>query len=65
MGADIPAGAWHTLVVLTPHVISFEVKPGPYVGKSDKDIPSWAPQEGDPGAEAYLRWLLKQLPSGN
>jgi cupin fold WbuC family metalloprotein len=65
MGADIPAGAWHTLVVLTPHVVSFEVKPGPYVDKSDKDIPSWAPQEGDPGAEAYLGWLLKQLPSGN
>jgi cupin fold WbuC family metalloprotein len=63
LGADIPAGAWHTLAVLTPFVVSFEVKPGPYVARSDKDIPAWAPQEGEPGARAYLDWLLEQLPA--
>jgi cupin fold WbuC family metalloprotein len=61
LGADIPAGAWHTLVALTPFVVSFEVKPGPYVGKSDKDIPAWAPQEGEPGAGAYLDGLVARL----
>jgi cupin fold WbuC family metalloprotein len=65
IGADIPAGAWHTLLVLSEYAVSFEVKPGPFHGKSDKDIPSWAPHEGEPGAGAYLQSLLDQLPDEN
>lgn len=65
LGADIPAGLWHTLAVLTPDAVSFEVKPGPDLGSSDKDIPHWAPQEGDPRAEAYLEQLLELFPAEN
>jgi cupin fold WbuC family metalloprotein len=48
-GADIAAGIWHTLVVVSPHAVIFEVKPGPYDPISDKDFAAWAPPEGDPG----------------
>jgi len=61
LGADIPAGVWHTLVVLTPFAVSFEVKPGPYFEKSEKEIPDWAPREGDAEAGSYLEGLLRQL----
>jgi cupin fold WbuC family metalloprotein len=63
LGADIPPGVWHTLVVLTPFVVSFEVKPGPYVEKGDKEFPSWAPRESDAEAGVYLEWLVQQLPA--
>src|SRR5579872_4364448 len=36
MGIDIPPGVWHTLAVLTPHAVCYEVKPGPYQAASDK-----------------------------
>jgi cupin fold WbuC family metalloprotein len=62
MGGDVPAGVWHTLAVLTEYAVSFEVKPGPYVGPTDKDLPAWAIDEGQPGSGEYLEWLLRQLP---
>jgi cupin fold WbuC family metalloprotein len=64
LGVDIPPGAWHTLVVLTPFAVMLEVKPGPYVAVRDKDFPAWAPREGDPATGAYMARLMEQLPSG-
>ncbi len=43
LGVDIPAGVWHTLVVLTPFAVALEVKPGPYLAAQGKDFPAWAP----------------------
>jgi cupin fold WbuC family metalloprotein len=57
-GVDVAPGVWHTLAVLTPHAVCYEVKPGPYSAINDKDFASWAPREGDPAAPAYLRSLL-------
>ncbi len=61
LGIDIPAGLWHTLAVLTPHAVCFEVKPGPYSAASDKEFAIWAPREGDSGCVAYLESLLAGL----
>jgi len=61
LGIDIPPGVWHTLAVLTPHAVCYEVKPGPYRASDDKDFATWAPREGDPGAPAYLERLISLL----
>jgi len=57
-GIDVQPGVWHTLAVLSPHVVCYEVKPGPYSAASDKDFAPWAPREGDPRASEYLERLL-------
>ncbi len=61
MGIDVGPGVWHTLAVLTPHAVCYEVKPGPYFAANDKDFASWAPREGEPGVRAYLDWLLASV----
>jgi len=58
IGIDIQPGVWHTMAVLTPHAVCYEVKPGPYSATNDKDFAPWAPREGDAGVPAYLASLL-------
>ncbi len=58
IGADIPAGTWHSVVSLEAGSVFFETKPGPYVPLSDKDWAPWAPAEGSPEVEGYLARLL-------
>jgi cupin fold WbuC family metalloprotein len=60
-GVDIQPGVWHSMAVLTPHVICFEVKPGPYSAATDKDFAPWAPREGDAGTGAYLDGLVSSV----
>lgn len=60
-GVDLQPGIWHSIAVLTPHVVCYEVKAGPYLPASDKDFAPWAPREGDPSAPAYLASLLARL----
>jgi cupin fold WbuC family metalloprotein len=57
-GIDVQPGVWHTLVVISPHAVCYEVKPGPYSAANDKDFAPWAPREGQPGAGAYLESLV-------
>ena len=57
LGVDIQPGVWHSMAVLTDHVVCFEVKPGPYSAARDKGFAPWAPREGDPTAGAYLDML--------
>ena len=61
LGIDIQPGIWHTIAVLTDHVVCFEVKPGPYSAATDKDFAPWAPREGDPSAAAYLDMLVSRV----
>jgi cupin fold WbuC family metalloprotein len=61
LGIDIQPGIWHTVAVLTGHVVCFEVKPGPYLAATDKDFAPWAPREGDPRAAAYLEMLVSSV----
>ncbi|MFN0124509.1 MAG: WbuC family cupin fold metalloprotein [Blastocatellia bacterium] len=59
LGMDIAPGAWHSLVALADTVI-YEIKGQPaggYIQNNDKDFAPWAPAEGDPGADAYVRQL--------
>ena len=37
-GIDIPAGQWHSLEVLEPGTVIFEVKDGPYRALGDEDV---------------------------
>jgi cupin fold WbuC family metalloprotein len=57
VGIDIGAGEWHGLAVLSPHAVTYEVKPGPYSAVSDKHFAPWAPPEGDPGVPGFLTKL--------
>uniref|UniRef100_Q01YX9 Cupin fold metalloprotein WbuC cupin domain-containing protein n=1 Tax=Solibacter usitatus (strain Ellin6076) TaxID=234267 RepID=Q01YX9_SOLUE len=61
LGVDIQPGVWHTIAVLSEHVVCFEVKPGPYSAANDKDFAPWAPREGDTRAAAYLDALVAGL----
>jgi cupin fold WbuC family metalloprotein len=63
LGIDIPPGLWHTLVVLSPYAVCYEVKPGPYSATNDKDFAPWAPREGEAGVGAYLANLNAALRS--
>jgi cupin fold WbuC family metalloprotein len=54
LAIDLPAGEWHSIVVLEPGSIFFETKPGPYVAMSDKDFAPWAPEEKSPQVASYL-----------
>lgn len=57
---EIPALAWHALVVLKPGTCMFEVKPGPYSPVTDKDFAAWAPAEGEePKASALVAWFAR------
>ena len=58
IGIDIRPGIWHTLAVLTPDAVCYEVKPGPYSPLTDKEFAPWSPRESDPGASEYLERLI-------
>jgi cupin fold WbuC family metalloprotein len=57
LAIDLPAGEWHSIVVLEPGSIFFETKPGPYVAMSDKDFAPWAPEENSSEVSEYLSAL--------
>ena len=63
-GIDLEPGVWHTLTAVTPYAVCYEVQPGPWDPATDKEFAPWAPREGDPRAEAYLRELVSE-DSGN
>jgi cupin fold WbuC family metalloprotein len=60
-GVDIKGGVCHTFVVLEDDTVVFEVKPGPYNPKTDKDFATWAPEEGTSEAATYLADLTRHV----
>jgi len=57
VGAEMPAGAWHTFVSLTPGSAFFEAKAGPYAPPGPDELAAWAPAEGAPDAADLVgRW---------
>ncbi|HEY7677338.1 MAG TPA: WbuC family cupin fold metalloprotein [Candidatus Methylomirabilis sp.] len=56
-GAEVPMGAWHTIVALDPGTVAYEVKEGPYDPARAKEPAPWAPAEGDPQVPSYLARL--------
>ena len=59
LAIDLPAGEWHSIIVVEPGSIFFETKPGPYVAMSDKDFAPWAPEENSPEVGSYLSVLTE------
>lgn len=56
-GVDIGPQVWHSMVVLTEHIVCFETKPGPYDPAVPSEFAPWAPREGDPASSAYMQKL--------
>ncbi len=59
--AEVPGGAWHTVVSLAPDTMLFEIKPGPFRPMEEKDFAPWAPREGASGARDVLELWEKTL----
>jgi cupin fold WbuC family metalloprotein len=57
-GMEIEAGIWHSLVVLEPDTVVYEVKKGPYVPLTSDNIAPWAP---DPANKEKVRKYLCEL----
>lgn len=54
LGADIPAGTWHTSFALVPDTVILEAKAGPYHPLTAAERAPWAPAENTPEAAARL-----------
>ena len=59
---EIPGGTWHSFVFAAPGSVALEVKPGPYVAETDKEMAAWAPEESDAAAPGCARWLATARP---
>jgi cupin fold WbuC family metalloprotein len=62
-GVEIPERTWHTIIVLEPHSVIYEVKDGPYSSIDDKNFAPWAPEEYTPETKEYNSKLLEKLTS--
>ena len=59
-GAEIKAGVWHSLLVMEPSTVLYEVKQGPFVPLSPEDLAPWSPpQEDAEGVARYMEYLHK------
>jgi cupin fold WbuC family metalloprotein len=61
LGADIPAGVFHTAVSLQAGTIFFEAKAGPFRLLTEEEKAPWSPEDGTAEADAYLNSLKKAL----
>lgn len=61
IGAEVPRGAWHTVVSLVAGSVLLEVKSGPFDQNHPKEHASWAPDEGTEGADRYLKDLIRKI----
>ena len=59
VGLEVTPEIWHTVIPLVPSCLLLEVKAGPFDPDQFKDLASWAPSEGTPDADAYLRLLTE------
>lgn len=60
-GVEIPAGTWHSLIVLENGSVVYEVKDGPYSAIDDKDFAPWAPKEGTTGCKEYIEDIIAKF----
>jgi len=57
-GAEIKAGIWHSLLVMEPNTVLYEVKQGPFAPLSPEDLAPWSPsQEDAEGVACYMEYL--------
>lgn len=60
-GVEIKSRTFHSIVILEPGTVLYEVKHGPYLKIDDKCFASWAPREGEPGCKEFISQILKKL----
>ena len=58
-GVEIPPRTFHMIIALEPLTVVYEVKNGPYDPIDVKNFAPWAPKEGSPEAEFYLRKIIE------
>lgn len=56
-GVEIPTDRWHTVIALAEGSVLLEVKEGPFIPDSAKELASWAPSVGSPAVDDYVRSL--------
>lgn len=54
---EIPAFTWHTYIMLTDWVVTYETMMGIYEPATWKKFAEWAPKEGIPESLTYLKSL--------
>ena len=54
---EVPAYQWHTYVMLSENVITYETMMGIYHPNTWKKMASWAPKEGSSSSAEYLNSL--------
>lgn len=58
-GAELEAGVWHSLIVLEPDTVIYEIKNGPFAPLAEEDLAPWSPAaEQKAEVESYLKQLI-------
>lgn len=61
---EVPAFTWHTYVMLTDSVVTYETMMGVYQPETWKHFAKWAPQEGTLESNKYLELLKSKVTQG-
>lgn len=56
----VPAFTWHTYVVVSDEVVTYETMMGKYQPETWKRLAAWAPEENSLNSESYLYSLRKR-----
>lgn len=57
-GAELKAGIWHSVLVLEPGTVMYEIKQGPFVPLAPDDLAPWSPAPEDTEAVTRYREML-------
>lgn len=58
-GIEIPPRAWHSIVVLEPGTVIYEIKQGPFSPLTPENLAPWAPNPEDlKSIDAYMKQLV-------
>jgi cupin fold WbuC family metalloprotein len=60
--AEIPPATWHSLVVVSPMAVVYELNNTKYNPLTHKTFAPWAPSEDSPEAPTYRDWLRSAFP---
>lgn len=59
-GIEIPAGVWHSIVVLESNTVIYEIKQGPFSPLTPENLAPWAPAATDEdGIKAYIQRMIE------
>lgn len=61
-GAELEPGVWHSLLVIEPNTVIYEVKEGPFTPLCAEDFAPWSPEPTDTEtAKAYIKHLRSYI----